>query len=360
MPPYDRPPLSKKFLLGGASESSLFFRPTQWYRDMDVELLLGERAVGLDAVRRELRLGTGSVLRYERLLIATGSAPRRLPAAEGFDNVHYLRDVDDARTLRERIDGGAALAVIGAGFIGQEVAASAREGRAEVTMIEALPAPLARVLGSDLGRWFADLHAGQGVDVLLGATVERLVGDGRVEELVLAGGRRVPCDVLVVGIGVAPELDWVKGSGLPVDGIPVDGGGRSALPGVYAAGDAARPFCPELGVHVRSEHWEAAARQGAAAARAMLGLPGAPVAPTSFWSDQYGVRIQFLGQAEGADRVEVDGELDARDFAAVWLRGDRPVAALLVGRPSALAEMRRRLTMSPKPDPAPSTKLEAA
>jgi NADPH-dependent 2,4-dienoyl-CoA reductase/sulfur reductase-like enzyme len=198
------------------------------------------------------------------------------------------------------------------------------------------------------------------VDVLLGATVERLVGDGRVEELVLAGGRRVPCDVLVVGIGVAPELDWVKGSGLPVDGIPVDGGGRSALPGVYAAGDAARPFCPELGVHVRSEHWEAAARQGAAAARAMLGLPGAPVAPTSFWSDQYGVRIQFLGQAEGADRVEVDGELDARDFAAVWLRGDRPVAALLVGRPSALAEMRRRLTMSPKPDPAPSTKLEAA
>jgi NADPH-dependent 2,4-dienoyl-CoA reductase/sulfur reductase-like enzyme len=359
MRPYDRPPLSKDFLLGRTSESSLFFRSAQWYRDMEVDLLLGKRAAGLDPARRELRMVTGEGLRYERLLIATGSAPRRLPAAEGFDNVHYLRDAGEARALRNRIEAGAPLAVIGAGFIGQEVAASARQAGAKVTMIEALPAPLAKVLGSDLGRWFADLHRHQGVEVLLDTTVERFVGNGTVKELVVTGGGRLPCDAVVIGIGVAPALGWIQGSGLPVDGIPVDVGGRSGVPGVYAAGDAALPFCPQLGVHVRSEHWEAAARQGAAAAKTMLGLPCASSSPTSFWSDQYGVRIQFLGHTESADRVEVEGDMEARDFVTVWSQGSRPVAALLVGRPRALAEVRRRLTVAPHAA-AVGTELEAA
>jgi NADPH-dependent 2,4-dienoyl-CoA reductase/sulfur reductase-like enzyme len=218
-----------------------------------------------------------------------------------------------------------------------------------VTMIEALPAPLARVLGSGLGRWFADLHAAQGVDLALGATVERFLGKGTVEEIVLGGGRRISCDAVVIGVGVSPALGWARSSGLPVDGIPVDSEGRSSLAGVYAAGDAARPLCPRLGVHVRSEHWEAAARQGIAAARAMLGLPPAAAAPTGFWSDQYGVRIQFLGHPAAADRVEIDGDMEARDFAVTWSRGSAPVAVLLVGRPRALAGARRRLMVGERP-----------
>lgn len=347
--PYDRPPLSKDFLLGKSREAALPFRSPEWYRDMEVDLLLGERASGLEPARRELRLAGGGVLTYERLLIATGSAPRRLSSAEGFENVHYLRDVVDASALRERIREGCALAVIGAGFIGQEVAASAREAGATVTMIEALPAPLARVLGGGLGRWFADLHASQGVEVVLGATVERFLGNDSVEEIVLSGDRRISCDAVVIGIGVSPALDWARGSGLAAEGIPVDSEGRSSLAGVYAAGDAARPFCPQLGVHVRSEHWEAAARQGAAAARAMLGLPPAAAAPTGFWSDQYGVRIQFLGHPEAGDRVEIDGDLETRDFAVTWSRGSAPVAVLLVGRPRALAGARRLLMVGERP-----------
>jgi NADPH-dependent 2,4-dienoyl-CoA reductase/sulfur reductase-like enzyme len=251
--------------------------------------------------------------------------------------------------------------VIGAGFIGQEVAACAREAGATVTMIEALPAPLARVLGSELGRWFADLHTSEGVDVILEATVERLLGNGSVEEVVLRGGRRISCDAVVVGIGVAPSLGWVRSSGLPVDGVPVDSAGRSSLPGIYAAGDAARPFCPQLGVHVRSEHWEAAARQGVAAARSMLGLPAAATVPTSFWSDQYGVRVQFLGHTAAADRVEIDGDMETRDFAVTWSRGLAPVAALLVNRPRALAQARRRIAeRAPSPAREAEAELKAA
>lgn len=341
--PYDRPPLSKELLAGELDAGALRFRPDDWYAEHGIDLLLGERAAGLDAKARRLSLVGGAVLRYDRLLIATGSSPRLLEGVAGRENVHELRTVDDARALRGAIAPGMRLAVIGAGFIGQEVAATAHRLGARVTIVEAAAAPLAAVLGEELGAWFAGLHRDEGVEVLLSARIARLHGRRRVEAIELDGGRRIACDAVVVGIGTQPATAWLAGSGLDPGGVLVDDAGRTAAPHVFAAGDASRPFDARLGVHVRTEHWEAAARQGAAAARAMLGLPAAGMPLPSFWSDQHGLRIQYIGHAHGADRVEIDGDPTARDFTATFTAAGRPVAALLVGRPHALPALRRRL-----------------
>lgn len=342
-PPYDRPPLSKQVLAGTAEAESAIYRPSWWYEEREVELLLGARAEALDPEARLVRLDSGATLAYEKLLIATGGAPRRLPFLEGYENVHYLRTLADARRLRAALTPGARLAVVGAGFIGQEVAATARGLGLEVTMIEALETPLAPILGVELGRWFAELHLEEGVRVITGAMLEGARGAGRVEELVLADGRRLACDAVVVGIGTVPATDWLAGSGLEQGGVRVDTAGRTALPGVYAAGDASLPFDPRFGAHARTEHWDAAAWQGAAAAKAMLGeYPGTPPLP-SFWSDQYGLRIQSVGHPHHADGVLTEGSPAERDFEAVFTRGGIPVAGLAVGRPRAIPALRRRI-----------------
>ncbi len=343
--PYDRPPLSKAYLAGEAGEDALRYRAPDWYGDNAVDLLLGEATVALDPAARELTLARGGRLRYDQLLIATGSAPRRLPGTERFDNVHELRTRADAQALRGALVPGARLVVVGAGFIGLEVAATARRLGAEVTIVEAAPAPLAAVLGADIGAWFARLHAQEDVEVLVSAQIARLRGRGRrLQALELEGGRTLPVDALVVGIGTRPATGWLAGSGLETDGgIPVDAVGRTAIPGVFVAGDAGRTFHERLGRHVRTEHWEAAARQGTGAARAMLGQPVPRSGPSTFWSDQHGVRIQCVGHVHGSDAVQIDGDPDARDFLATFTHRGRPVAALLVGRPHALPELRRRL-----------------
>jgi len=343
-PPYDRPPLSKELLAGTVGEEAVAYRPSWWYEEKEVELLLGTRAEGLDPVARTVRLDSGAELGYERLLIATGSGARRLSFLSGFENVHALRTLADARRLRAELAPGARLAVVGAGFIGQEVAATARELGAEVTMIEALEAPLAPILGAELGAWFAELHAGEGVSVLTGARLESASGrGGRVEELALAGGAKIACDAVVVGVGTEPATAWLAGSGLDESGVPTDTAGRTALPGVYAAGDASVPFDPRFGAHARTEHWDAAAWQGAAVARAMLGEhPGTPPLP-SFWSDQYGLRIQYVGHAHHADAMAIEGDPAGRDFEAVFSRGGVPVAGLTVGRPRAIPALKKRI-----------------
>ena len=345
--PYDRPPLSKELLAGTLPGDQVHFRPAGWYADHEVELLVGRRAERLDAGRRRLVLDGGEELAFDQLLVATGSEPRRLPQAHGFDNAHVLRTVADATALATALRPGARLAVVGAGFIGQEAAATARGLGVEVTVIESAEAPLAAVLGPGLGRWFAELHREEGAEVLLSARIERFRGNGRVEEIALEGGRSIPCDAVLVGIGVRPAVEWLAGSALePNGGIPVDAAGRTAVPGIFAAGDAALTLDPVSGRHLRSEHWEGAARQGAAAARAMLGLEPGPAPPASFWSDQYGLRINYVGHAAGSDEAVIEGDPGARDFAAVFSRAGRPTAALLVGRPQALAGMRRRINES--------------
>jgi NADPH-dependent 2,4-dienoyl-CoA reductase/sulfur reductase-like enzyme len=339
--PYDRPPLSKALLVGSDRDAVPSLRPAEWYADNDVTLLLGVRAAGLDLAERAVQLSAGTRARYDRLLIATGSRPRTLPGLAGYDNVTALRTVEDARRLRTAIDARARIAVVGAGFVGQEVAAAARTAGCEVTVVEAAPAPLSGILGAELGHWFAELHRDEGVRVLLDRRIAAVLGNGRVEALGIDDGSLVDCDHVVVGIGVAPDLEWLRGSGLNPAGVPVDGDGRTAAADVFAAGDAAATFHPVLRRYVPGAHWESAARQGTQAGRAMLGLRPAPATPQSFWSDQYGTRIQQIGHAGLADGVRIDGDPAARDFTAIYTRGDRPVAALLVGRPHALPDVRR-------------------
>jgi NADPH-dependent 2,4-dienoyl-CoA reductase/sulfur reductase-like enzyme len=345
--PYDRPPLSKGVLAGTVEIGEIAFRASDWYEEQRVELLPGRSATALDPGARTVSLDDGAELAYEQLLIATGAVPRRLELLQGHANVHYLRTADDAIRLRHALGPGRRLVVIGAGFIGQEVAATARGLGAEVVMLEALPTPLGRMLGDEIGAWFATLHRDHGVDVRCSTTAaEAVVGaDGRVTALITGEGHTIGCDEIVVGIGVMPADEWLYGSGLGGGhvGVEVDVGGRTAAPAVFAAGDVARPFDQRLGAHVRTEHWEAAARQGAGAARAMLGLevPTPPLA--SFWSDQYGVRVQYLGYAAEADAVAIEGDSAGPDLRAVWTREGRAVAALLVGRPREMPALRRAI-----------------
>jgi 3-phenylpropionate/trans-cinnamate dioxygenase ferredoxin reductase component len=325
--PYDRPPLSKEL----RAEP---FRPAGWYGEQDVELLLGRRAVRLDVGSRSVTLDDGAELAYDDLIIATGARPRRLPMFAGRPNVHELRTLADTEALRAALSPGARLAIVGAGFIGQELAATARGLGVEVTLIEAAPVPLAHILGERLGGWFADVHREEGVRVELGVSVAEArpaVAGAPVQELVLTDGRVVGIDAVLVGVGVAPDTRWLVGTPL-ADRVAVDDGARTIVPHVYAAGDV-----------TGGQHWELAARLGAAAARSILGLPVAPAPPASFWSDQYGVRIHLVGSAAGLDAVEIDGSPDARDFTAVLRRHGAVIGALLVGRPRELPRWRRQL-----------------
>ena len=342
--PYDRPPLSKELLTGVHAETSLSYRPASWYTEHAIDLLLGVGAAGLNPAERRLRLSDGRTLRYEQLLIATGGRPRTLPLLLGYENVSHLRTVDDAVALREVLFGAPRLAVIGAGFIGLEIAATARRLGVEVTLIEAGGCPLEGVLGSELGSWFARLHASEGVHVLTGRTVARVDANGAVRSITLSDGTVVGTDHLVVGVGIEPEVAWLRGSGLDVSGgIPVDPHGQTKIRGVFAAGDAAATYDDACGRHVPGSHWEAAGRQGGRAARVMLGLPPGRAPLTSFWTDQYGLRIQYVGQGRLADSVEIDGDPESRSFTAFFTRAGRAVAALLVNRPRSLPAARQAI-----------------
>jgi NADPH-dependent 2,4-dienoyl-CoA reductase/sulfur reductase-like enzyme len=355
VPPYDRPPLSKELLAGELDESELGFRPAQWYADRQVELIF-RRATGLDAERRRVRLYHGGELAYEDLVIATGSAPRVLPPLAGYSNVHYLRTIADARRLRSELRKGGRLAVVGAGFIGQEVASTARTAGADVTIVEALPAPLAAVLGERIGRTLMEMHADRGVDVRLSTRLEGARGNGSVEELRLSGGATLPCDAVVVGIGVAPDSGWLRGTPLEGDGVITDGAGRTRVPHVFAAGDVARSFDHRLGTHRRSEHWDAAAREGGAVARAILGERAAPAPPPSFWSDQHGVRIQYFGHADLADELTLEGRPSDRRFAVAYTRRGRPVGVLTVDEPRAFARLRKEIERAYASEPSEKEK----
>jgi NADPH-dependent 2,4-dienoyl-CoA reductase/sulfur reductase-like enzyme len=335
--PYDRPPLSKELLAGTDADRVLSYRPVDWYSEHTIDLLLGVSALGLDIRGRRVELSNGDLLSYDWLLIATGSRPRTLPLLEGYENVSVLRTLDDSLRLRDVLAERPSLAVIGAGFIGQEVAATARSLGTSVTMVEAAPCPLVGVLGPQLGQWFSELHRSEGVDVLTDCVIEQVQANGSIQAMRLSNGRTVAADHVVVGVGVEPDISWLTGSGLasPV-GVLADAHGRTAAKRILCAGDAAATFDPLVGRHVPGSHWEAAGRQGARAARVMLGLDPGPAPLTSFWTDQYGIRIQYLGQARLADSVVLDGEPEARNFTATFSRAGQVVAALLVDRPRSL------------------------
>lgn len=342
--PYDRPPLSKEVLSGDKDQAALRFRPAEWYDEHGVDLILGVAAESLRPGDRSLGLSDGSTVRYDRLLIATGSRPRRLPLLGGFDNVHELRTLDDARILRDGLRPGAHLAIVGAGFIGLEVAATARRLGAEVTLIEAASSPLRSVLGDRLGDWFAQLHRAEGVAVRTGCTVTHALGKHNLRWLRLSDNTLVEPDLVLVGVGVRPEVEWLGDTPLAGGGVRADVNGRTTVSDVFAAGDVVATYHQATGRHITGSHWEAAGRQGMRAARAMLGLDPGRAELTSFWTDQYGIRIQYLGHAPMADGVRIDGDPDERSFTATYTRAGDVVGALLVDRPRSLPAFRQQIS----------------
>jgi 3-phenylpropionate/trans-cinnamate dioxygenase ferredoxin reductase subunit len=350
-PPYDRPPLSKGVLTGELDTATPVLRPPDWYLANEVELLLGARARSVDPASRRVELQDGSSLPYDELVIATGSRPRRLPALPLGEAVRELRTIDDARSLREALSSGIErLVIVGAGLIGMEVASSAVSLGLDVTLVEAAPTPLARVLPAALGRWITRLQTRAGVEVWLERSVEHLRWRPSGAELTLSDGRTLAADLVLVATGTQPAARLLAAAGLDGGALEVDAGGRSALPHVYAAGDAACFPDPVSGRHIPTPHWEAAAHQGAAVAHSIVGVPAKAVQPPMFWSDQHGVRIQFVGHAGDADRLELDGDPESGDFTAWLMAGRRPLGALLVGRPRALPAARARIAAGGAPD----------
>ncbi|WP_460071599.1 NAD(P)/FAD-dependent oxidoreductase [Streptomyces sp. YKOK-I1] len=346
--PYDRPPLSKDFLKGDIDAAALSLGDAEEYADLDVQWLLGERAVGLDPGARTVTLAGGRHVRTHGVVIATGAAARTLPGTDGLAGVHTLRTLDDALALRaELTNGRPRLVVIGAGFIGAEVASTARGLGLDVTVVEALGIPLERQLGREMGLVCSSLHSDHGVRLLCGTGVAGLLGEGRVTGVRLADGRVLPADVVVVGVGVRPATDWLAGSGVPVDdGVVCDTGCATGVPDVVAVGDVARCPHPFTGRHARIEHWSNAGEQARTAARTLLTGVSAPAPATApyFWSDQYGVRIQLAGYvAPGAEPEVVEGDLGSRTFTAVYRREGTPVAVLSLDQPKFFNRLRRTL-----------------
>lgn len=344
--PYDRPPLSKEFLVGEKDPEQLALRSAP-YEELDLDLRLGVAATGLDTAGREVTLADGTTVTYDGLVIATGSSPRTLASLPELDGVLVLRTLEDAVSLRTRLDDGRRVCVIGAGFIGAEVAASCRGLGLDVTLLEALPQPMVRGVGPVLGEVLARLHREQGVDLRCGVRIEGLEGTKRVTGVRLAGGDVVPCDVLLVAIGVTPETGWLETSGLKLDDGVLCDERLSAATDVVAAGDIARWPNPLFDHEVmRVEHWTNAAEQGTFAAQRLLRGPGCePFAPVPFvWSDQYHVKIQSAGRFSGDDRMEVvHGTLDDDRFVALFERGDRLSGVLAFSHPRRLMQYRRMI-----------------
>src|SRR5919112_1063136 len=330
--PYERPPLSKDYLRGEVGREKVYVHDEGVYAERDIELRLGRTAVQLDTSAGELELDDGERLRYDRLLLATGSEPRRLAIPGGdLDGVMYLRSVQDSDALRERLDRGGAVVVIGAGWIGAEVAASARQRGLDVTVVQSASVPLERVLGAEIGAIYRDIHSDHGVRMLTGTGVEALEGNAAVERVRTSDGRVVECDFVVVGVGVQPRTGLAADAGLAIsNGILVDARLRANAPGVFAAGDVANAQHPFFGEPIRVEHWANALNQGPAAARGMLGQAALYDRLPYFFSDQYDVGMEYCGLARGCDRVVVRGDPAAREFIAFWLFDDRVMAGMNV------------------------------
>jgi 3-phenylpropionate/trans-cinnamate dioxygenase ferredoxin reductase subunit len=333
--PYERPPLSKEVLWNDHPTDKLFLRPEDFYAEQNIELRLGRRATRLDPHSRSVWLDDGEQLSYGKVLIATGASPRRLAApGADLDGVLYLRDMRDALHLRERLLRAERVVVVGAGFIGAEVAASSRKLGREVVALEMLPVPLERALGRQVGELYADIHRTHGVDLRLNESVTALHGNGQVQQVETASGARIECDLVVVGVGVAPAVEWLEGSGIELrNGIVTDERCRTNLPDVFAAGDVANWWHPHLEQHMRVEHFTNAQNQGVAAAQSMLGQLSEPYAPVNyFWSDQYDVNLQYVGHASGEDTLVLRGDPRSSTWSAFYVDGNHLKAALAVNR----------------------------
>ena len=334
-PPYERPPLSKGYLMGKDERDAAFVHPREWYADAGVELRLASPVERIDRQAHRVVLAGGGELPYDKLLLTTGSSPRPLPVdGAHLDGVRYLRTLPDSDRLRATIADSSRIAVIGAGWIGLETAAAAREAGVEVTVLEMADLPLLRVLGPEVAQVFADLHRAHDVDLRLGISVAEITGDdGRVTGVRLGDGTHVPADAVVVGAGITPNVGLAQDAGLEVDnGVKVDEHLRSSDPDVFAAGDVANAFHPVLGTHIRVEHWANARHQPRTAARAMLGRDQAYDRTPYFFTDQYDLGMEYTGYVEpgGYDEVVFRGDPKSGEFVAFWVGGGRVLAGMNV------------------------------
>jgi NADPH-dependent 2,4-dienoyl-CoA reductase/sulfur reductase-like enzyme len=332
--PYHRPPLSKKLLTGEVHRAGVDLAPQI---DLDARVLRGASALKLDMSSRTVHVRDDNrdlPVQFEGLVIASGATPREWPDAPVPEGVLLLRTVEDCLAIRERLGSRPRVVVVGGGFIGAEVAASCRSLGLEVVLIEKAAGPLLSALGEELAHRWAELHRAHGVDLRVGVGVDVFVGDGRVEGVRLTDGSQLPADLVLIGLGVTPATDWLSGSGLVVDdGVVCDAtGAAEGGTDVVAAGDVARWWHPLYERHLRIEHWDHAARQGAAAARTLLAGPDRAQAYDEvpyFWSDQYDVKLQMLGVPTGYDTLEVvEGDLDESKFVAAYGKGGHTVAVL--------------------------------
>jgi 3-phenylpropionate/trans-cinnamate dioxygenase ferredoxin reductase subunit len=320
--PYERPPLSKQYLRG-EREVRPYVHDEAFYAENDIELRTATEVTAIDAGASTITLADGEAIGFDKLLIATGAQPRRLD----LPGVLTLRSVEDSDAIRARIEAGGRLVVIGAGWIGAEVAASAREKGCEVTLLERDELPLERVLGAELGAIYRDVHLDHGVQFVGGATIEGIGDDG----VRLADGRVFAADFVVAGVGVAPRVGLAEAAGLPVDnGILTDEYLQTSAPGIFAAGDVANAMHPFYGERVRVEHWDNALHQGPAAARNMLGRQQAYDRLPYFFSDQYDVGMEYSGRATAWDEVVFRGDVAQREFLAYWIRDGVVVAGMNV------------------------------
>ncbi|CAN5305481.1 FAD-dependent oxidoreductase [soil metagenome] len=333
-PPYERPPLSKEYLRGETPFEKSFLVAPSWYAENDVDLRLGTRCSGVDVNGRAVELEGGERIAYDAVLVATGGRNRllRVPGSD-LEGIFELRTREDADRIREAASQGRHAVVVGAGFIGAEVAASLRDLGLEVAVVELFDAPLVRVLGSRLGRVLEGIHRDRGVSFHFSQVVARFEGHRRVERVVTDRGTSLDCDFVVVGVGIEPSVDVVRDSGLRLEnGIAVDARCRSSVEGIYAAGDVANHQHPLFGASVRVEHWDNALKQGAAAARNMIGREEVFDDPHWFWSDQFGVNIQYVGHAPTWDELVVRGSIPDLSFVAFYLKDGLVVAAVGLGR----------------------------
>ena len=330
--PYERPPLSKGYLRGEDSVDKVFVHDEVFYETNDIDLRTGTRVDALDLHARRLLLPGNGTLRFDALLLATGSAPRR-PPIPGIDlyGVHVLRTLEDSRRLRHALSTAAHVVIVGAGWIGCEVAASARQLGRQVTVVDPLPTPLFRVLGAEVGAVFGELHQGHGVTLRLGVGVERFLGGTMVEAVILSDGTRVEADVVVVGVGVTPRIELAAAAGLSVsEGVLADTFLQTSAEGVFVAGDIAAARHPFLDGRVRVEHWANALNQGQQAAKNMLGAAEAYDRLPYFYSDQYDVGLEYAGHAMSWDDVVFRGDVGNHEFVALYRKDGRVVAGIAV------------------------------
>ena len=330
--PYERPPLSKDYLMGKSGREKIYAHPDEWYQENNVELRLGQTVTGIDRRGQEISLAGDGRLPYSKLLLTTGSSPRRLnvPGADA-DGVHCLRRVEDSDAIKAAIEQSSRIAVIGAGWIGLEAASAARTAGVEVTVIEVAELPLLRVLGREVAQVFADLHAANGTGMLFGAHVAEItVSNGRADGVRLADGSHIHADAVIVGVGITPNVGLAADAGLAVDnGIVVNERLQTSDQNIFAAGDVANAFHPHCDKHLRVEHWSNARHQPRAAARAMLGQEVSYDRVPYFFTDQYDLGMEYAGyvEPEGYDRVVFRGDVPGREFIAFWLGSDGRVLA---------------------------------